>query len=191
MTDKQIENDLIIGENLKRIRSSMNLSLSEVAKLTSVSKTMLNQIERKESIPTLSVIWRIANGLKIKFDDLLINMNIKKCNTVNYRDMIPICDKSHLAEIYCMVPFSPMNGQNYEFFYCIFHPTCNYLSDGHKNSLNEVIFVYKGTIEIKVNCDTFIVEEGCALTIDATIPHNYINNTSEDTVLCCIVNYGK
>lgn len=189
--EQRSENELIVSENLKRIRSSMDLSLSEVAKLTSVSKTMLSQIERKESIPTLSTIWKIANGLKIKFDDLLIDTKSMCNDIIDYKTMVPICDKSHLAEIYCMVPFSPMNGQSYEFFYCIFHPNCNYRSDGHKNNINELIFVFKGSIKIKINNETYVVNEGCALTIDATTPHYYINTGTTEAILCCIVNYGK
>ena len=39
--------------------------------MTGVSKTMLSQIERSESMPTISTIWKISNGLKVKFDTLL------------------------------------------------------------------------------------------------------------------------
>ena len=62
---------LKIGENLKNIRKSMGLSLDAVSSMTGVSKTMLSQIERSESVPTLATVSKIANGLKILFDNLL------------------------------------------------------------------------------------------------------------------------
>ena len=46
--------NLIIANNLKRIRDERKLSLDKVADLTGVSKSMLGQIERGESNPTIS-----------------------------------------------------------------------------------------------------------------------------------------
>ena len=67
-------NDILpIGENLKKIRSSRGLSLDAVSSITGVSKTMLSQIERSESVPTVATVSKIANGLKLRFDDLLEN----------------------------------------------------------------------------------------------------------------------
>ena len=59
--------NLIIGNKLKDIRNKRNLSLDEVAKLTGVSKAMLGQIERGQSNPTVSTLWKIATGLKVSF----------------------------------------------------------------------------------------------------------------------------
>ena len=59
--------NLIIGNRLKTIRNNRNLSLSEVSEITGVSKAMLGQIERGQSNPTVSTLWKIANGLKVSF----------------------------------------------------------------------------------------------------------------------------
>ena len=64
---------LIIAKNLKALRESKKLSLEKVAELTGVSKTMIGQIERGESAPTITTIWKIANGLKISFTALINN----------------------------------------------------------------------------------------------------------------------
>ncbi len=56
--------NLKIGEKLKSIRSTRTLSLDDVAALTGVSKPMLGQIERGQSIPTVTTLWKIATGLK-------------------------------------------------------------------------------------------------------------------------------
>lgn len=178
-----------IGDNLKKIRGQMALSLSEVAKLTGVSKTMLSQIERDESVPTISTIWKIANGMKIKFDTLL-NNNSYLCDIRSCKDMVPIRDKSHLAEIYCMVPFSPTSGISYEFFYCIFHSGCNYVSDGHKNSVSELIFVFQGELDLQVGNDCYHVSEGSVISIDANCVHSYINKTDKPIKLICLISYG-
>jgi transcriptional regulator with XRE-family HTH domain len=56
---------LKIGERLKEIRNTRQLTLDDVAELTGVSKPMLGQIERGQSLPTINVLWKISTGLKI------------------------------------------------------------------------------------------------------------------------------
>ena len=63
--------DRKISENLKRIRKSRNLSLDALSTRTGVSKSMLGQIERGESNPTVATMEKIAEGLRISFDELL------------------------------------------------------------------------------------------------------------------------
>ncbi len=63
--------DRKIAENLRRIRKSRGMSLDTMAAKTGVSKSMLGQIERGESNPTVATIDKIAEGLRISFDELL------------------------------------------------------------------------------------------------------------------------
>ena len=60
-----------VGQNLRRLRNGLGLSLDEASKLTGVSKAMLGQIERGESSPTISTLWKISSGLKVNFISLL------------------------------------------------------------------------------------------------------------------------
>ena len=176
-----------IGDNLKRLRKRMNLSLSEVANMTGVSKTMLSQIERSESMPTISTIWKISNGLKVKFDTLLDTTPSRLYDIRSIDDVIPLRDKSGLAENYCIVPFSPATG--YEFFYCTYKPGCSYFSAGHKNSRCELIFVYQGAVDLVADSNTYHIVAGSTITFDGSGPHSYINNGNEDANFCSIVNY--
>ena len=50
----------IVAENLKRLREERKLSLDAVAKCSGVSKSMLGQIERGVTNPTISTLWKIA-----------------------------------------------------------------------------------------------------------------------------------
>ena len=49
-----------IGFQLKKIRQQRSYSLDDVAKVSGVSKAQLAQIEKGESNPTVSTIWKIA-----------------------------------------------------------------------------------------------------------------------------------
>ena len=54
----QLEKNIAL--NLKRIRKSHHMSLDMMAEKTGVSKSMLGQIERGESNPTISTIGKIV-----------------------------------------------------------------------------------------------------------------------------------
>ena len=60
-----------IAENLRAMRESRGLSFEQLSDLTGVSKSMLRQIENGKSSPTISTIWKIANGLRVSFTSLL------------------------------------------------------------------------------------------------------------------------
>lgn len=54
-----------IAANAKRLREEKKLTLDAAANLTGVSRSMLAQIEKGEVNPTISVLWKIANGYKV------------------------------------------------------------------------------------------------------------------------------
>ena len=92
---------LKIGENLKNIRKSMGLSLDAVSSMTGVSKTMLSQIERSESVPTLATVSKIANGLKIRFDNLLTSPQSLYCDIKYIENISPVVDNDGKILFYC------------------------------------------------------------------------------------------
>lgn len=69
--ETQPDMNLVIAANLKALRAAKQLSLGEAAERTGVSKSMLGQIERGESSPTISTLWKIATGLQVSFTSLM------------------------------------------------------------------------------------------------------------------------
>lgn len=54
-----------IAERLKQERKERSLSLEGLAKLSGVSRSMLSQIERGSSSPTVSTLWNLTRALDI------------------------------------------------------------------------------------------------------------------------------
>lgn len=59
-----------VAENIKRLRKVRNYSLDQLSSMTGVSKGMLAQIEKGSSSPTITTLWKIANGLQVSFTSL-------------------------------------------------------------------------------------------------------------------------
>ncbi len=62
-----------VGETLASLRQSRALSLEELSRMAGVSKSMLSQIERAQTNPTVAVVWRLANALGVSMAELLSN----------------------------------------------------------------------------------------------------------------------
>ena len=53
-----------LGRTVQRLRKAYNLSLSELSEQSGVAKSIISQIERNETNPTLSTIrWNGCNGM--------------------------------------------------------------------------------------------------------------------------------
>jgi XRE family transcriptional regulator, regulator of sulfur utilization len=60
-----------LAASLKAARKSKGLSLDAVAKLSGVSRSMVSQIERAESSPTVATLWNLTQALQVDFAGLL------------------------------------------------------------------------------------------------------------------------
>lgn len=61
----------LLPARLKQARQAQGLSLDAVAKLSGVSRSMVSQIERGESSPTVSTLWNLTRALQVDFAGLL------------------------------------------------------------------------------------------------------------------------
>ena len=60
-----------LGKTIQRLRKAYNFSLSELAEQSGVAKSIISQIERNETNPTLATIWRLSQALDISIERVL------------------------------------------------------------------------------------------------------------------------
>jgi DNA-binding response OmpR family regulator len=68
--DPEIELYRTIGKVIHQARSSQGLTLKQLARRTGLSMSLLSQIERAESSPSIGSLFRIASALGLKMADL-------------------------------------------------------------------------------------------------------------------------
>ncbi|AFO89216.1 XRE family transcriptional regulator [Phaeobacter inhibens] len=61
----------LLPARLKEARRAQGLSLEAVANLSGVSRSMVSQIERGESSPTIATLWNLTRALQVDFAGLL------------------------------------------------------------------------------------------------------------------------
>lgn len=60
-----------LAASLRAARAARGLSLDAVAKISGVSRSMVSQIERGESSPTVAVLWNLTQALGVDFAGLV------------------------------------------------------------------------------------------------------------------------
>ena len=178
--------NFIIAENLKRLRGEKTLSLSDVSKLTDVSKSMLGQIERCEVNPTVSTIWKIANGLKISFTELM-SMPEADFEIIDKSQVHPLVEDKGKIRIFPAFPFDSTS--RFE-TYSIEMDAKGYLSsEAHQQGTQEFITVFSGKLTISIDGEDFAVEMGNSIRFKADRPHAYKNTGDSICSLSMVIYY--
>jgi XRE family transcriptional regulator, regulator of sulfur utilization len=64
-----------MGKTILRLRKAYNLSLSELSEQSGVAKSIISQIERNETNPTLATIWRLSQALDVSIEKVLASVD--------------------------------------------------------------------------------------------------------------------
>lgn len=177
-----------ISENLQTVRKERGLSLDKNAKITGVSKAMLAQIERGDSVPTVTTLWKIANGLKISFSSL-ISQRTSPIKVIKKHDMNLITENEKHYRVHTVVPFDP--NKQFEMFSVELDPAKEQKSSPHQSGVEEYVFVKEGQLEMDINGATKFIEEGDALIFSGNQPHIYRNTGAMVLKFLVLIYYDK
>ncbi|WP_202078820.1 helix-turn-helix domain-containing protein [Caldalkalibacillus salinus] len=176
-----------VGETLRGMRRERGLSLQELADITDVSKLTLGNIERGEANPSLSVIWKIANGLKMpisalmneKQDIILARKNSgnKVISANEACTLEPMFDTTHYGSV--------------EIHRAFLQPHSEYAPGAHQVGVIEYVTVMKGEVHIKIQDEYYHLHEYDSMKFNADQHHAYLNPTDSETVLHFVMTYTK
>jgi len=175
-----------ISENLKAVRESRGLSLEQLADLTGVSKSMLRQIETGKSSPTISTIWKIANGLRVSFTSLLHRPPVQ-AEVKSFRDAPPLTSEGEHYRLYPLIPFSPE--QSYETYYFEIDPGTVFHGEPHTGNIDEYVFLTRGRLCITIAEKEYNIKAGEFLKFRANQPHDYLCLGEETATAIMQVSY--
>ncbi|MDQ0195055.1 helix-turn-helix domain-containing protein [Paenibacillus wynnii] len=180
------EIQMILARNLKTIREKEKLSLEKVSELSGVSKAMIGQIERGESSPTITTIWKIANGLKVSFTSL-INVPQPDAKVVLRSEIQVLTEDNGRYRVFPAFPFQ--EDKRFE-VYSVEIDTEGHLSSvGHREGAEEFITVFDGEITVTVNECKYNLKNGDSIRFKADRPHTYYNSGEVLTRLSMTIYY--
>lgn len=181
-----VDINAIVAGNLRELRERKNLSLDQTAKLTSVSKSMLGQIERNEVTPTITVLWKIANGFKISFT-ALISAKASDASVCRLEDVEPLTEDEGRFINYPTFPFA--GGRPFECYRIVIKPRGGMHAEPHLPGSEELITVFAGEVLLTAGQQEFRLARGDAIRFKADVPHAYANPGLEDAELSMVIYY--
>lgn len=176
----------IIAANLQAIRKERQMTLQDLADLTGVSKSMLGEIERGTSNPTITVLWKIITGLKISISHLIHEQDAD-CRLVKENEWRTL--SAAPADISMI--FECDHTRNFEVYHMEFQPRASYASDRHDQGVVEYMMVYEGCFTITVNSRSFELVKGDSLLFDADAIHSYVNSGDSVAKAYSLIHYPR
>jgi transcriptional regulator with XRE-family HTH domain len=177
-----------LGRRVKQLRAARGWSLEALAQASSVSRSMLSQIEREEANPTLAVTLRIARAFGLALGELLEMPGAASAVTViraqdhayHYRS-----DKD------CRIrTLSPLNlEKDVEFYEIRLEPGGALRSSPHFEGTREFLTVQRGRIRVESANDAEELNAGDSASYRADVPHAILNAGKTVGIVLLLVIY--
>ncbi len=174
-----------ISTNLKITRKEKGLTLEDLSGISGVSKSMLGEIERGSTNPTILVLWKIAEGLRVPLtklfqdeesDYLIVRNNEKK-----------IINNDHGFDIFSLFPY--YEPHNLEIHRIEIKPFSKLSNPGHMKGVDEYIFVLDGKIELNLGKSKVELDQGDAIRFNGETDHGFINKNGNIAILLNVMVY--
>jgi len=163
-----------LGKTIQRLRKAYNMSLGELSEQSGVAKSIISQIERNETNPTLSTVYRLSRALDTSIDEVLKADSGTLFLEHQVKSAIPILESQ---DGLCRLAITgPLNLIDLTQWYD-FHAKPNGLleSDPHPPGTVEHLYMLKGEVEITVGEEVKIAKAGEAIRYRGDVPHKIRN----------------
>jgi len=176
---------------LQSLRLSAHLSLDELARRSGVSKSVLSQIERDRTNPTLGTLWRLASALGVEIEDLLRTKSVAANISVLDEHSTPVLMSSdRRCTIRILGPLE-LTGR-VEWYEMRFEPRGALVSEPHEPGAVEHLTVLEGQLEVESgrHRDRALMGRGQTARYRADQAHAIRNPFDQRAVAIVIVTSG-
>jgi len=155
---------------LKDARRVQGLSLDAVAKLSGVSRSMVSQIERGESSPTIATLWNLTRALQVDFAGLLDGASEPaRIETLRSAAVPTISNLGSGCRIRILSP--PEEAGRHEVYELLIAAGGKLDSKAHARGAREHLSVIEGTLDITSAEATSRLSTGDTARYPADVPH--------------------
>ena len=176
-----------VSQNMKQIRERKRLTLDAAAAATGVSRSMLAQIEKGDANPTVSVLWKIANGYKVSFTSL-IRQAPQTATVISANAVQPILEDGGRYVNHPAFAFDESRG--FETYRIVIAPEGFLRAEPHMAGTEEYITVFRGAVEIEAAESRYTLSTGDSICFFADVPHAYRNIGTEEAQLSMLLYYS-
>lgn len=169
-----------LGPLINQHRKARRLTLDQLAAASGVSRSMLSQIERGETNPTVSTLWNVARALNIDMGELIA---MKSTNA----DAIEIVAAHFTPEIRsedgrCVLRIlsPPTSAGTTEWYELDMSPGAVLASTAHATGTREHLTVMDGALTVESGGQRIAIEAGGTARYPADVAHVIRNEGTAD-----------
>jgi XRE family transcriptional regulator, regulator of sulfur utilization len=178
-TGKSTNSDVIdptpdLGKTIQRLRKAYNMSLGELSEQSGVAKSIISQIERNETNPTLSTVFRLSRALDTTIEEVLKTESGTYFLDHQQKSGVPLLESQDgLCRLAIAGPLNLVDlFQWYDFRA---KPKGVLESSPHPQGTVEHLYVLAGEVAVSVNDETKNLKVGESLRFRADAPHKIEN----------------
>ena len=163
-----------LGKTIQRLRKAYNLSLGELSEQSGVAKSIISQIERNETNPTLSTVVRLSRALDTTVDEVLRGESQSLFLEHQLKSGIPMLESQDgLCKLAIVGPLSLVD----LFQWYDFHAQEDGLleSSPHPAGTIEHLYIVAGELEVTTGGEVKRAKPGEALRYRADVAHSVRN----------------
>jgi transcriptional regulator with XRE-family HTH domain len=173
-----------IGEKVRALRLVNRMTLNELSEKSGVSKSLLSQIERKISVPTVTTLQKIANAFRIPISSMFSeNNDVTQPAATHRSDMnsggLTVARKGNRKRL--IMPWGawqemlcPDLRHKIEFIY-LHYPVGTKVEEFYTHDGEECGIVLEGRFRALIGDQEIILEPGDSIYYDSSIPHRWEN----------------
>ena len=178
-----------VAESLRHHRKIQQLSLDDLAQKSGVSRAALSQIEGARTNPTLAVLWKIAVGLGMPFQQLLGTQAGSGPKILRAGDSPPLRSANGQMESRLLSPGGAPPGL--EVYELRLSPRGAYQSEPHSKGTTETLVVLTGALRMTVGDESYELATGDTIFFNADVPHTYESRSSHPTRCLNVIGYPR
>lgn len=178
---------LIVGHNIKRLRTRRGLSLEALARASNVSRAMLGQIETGRSVPTINLVWKIASAFDVPFATLIASPAGDQIRVFPAAGARALTSASGEFSSRALFPFD--GERRAEFYELRLKAHATEDAEPHAAGTIENLVVAKGRLDIEIGGQRKSLGKGDAILFQADKHHAYINPSDEDMIAYLVMTY--
>jgi transcriptional regulator with XRE-family HTH domain len=163
-----------LGKTIQRLRKAYNMSLGDLSEQSGVAKSIISQIERNETNPTLSTVYRLSRALDTTIDEVLRTESPPVFLEHQSRSGVPILESQDgLCRLAIAGPLNLVEQVQWYDFRA--KPQGVLESDPHPPGTVEHLYMLGGEIEVTSGEVTTRARTGETLRFRGDLPHRIVN----------------
>ena len=163
-----------LGKTIQRLRKAYNMSLGELSEHSGVAKSIISQIERNETNPTIGTVYRLSRALDTTIDEVLKHDTEPNFVEFQAKSGVPILESQDgLCRLAIAGPLDLVEQLQWYDFQA--RPGGTLESDPHPPGTVEHLYLLKGDLEVTCDGETRLIRTGESIRFRGDRPHKLFN----------------